>query len=404
VRNRYLDLLRAAAILRVIVYHLFGWPWLTILLPAMGVMFALAGSLMAASLDKRRPGTVITARLRRLLPPLWAFALIAVPAMIVGGWLHEDGDYPFSWARLVSWVIPISDPTGSDRGIDLWEPLWYLRAYLWFVLLSPLLYPIYRRIGWVAVAAPIAMLGLLDVTGFALPDAADTAMWDFVAYGACWIAGFAHHDGRLARTKPWVVLGASAVMGALALYWLRGHAGTEGFDLNDVPESQALWSLAFVLVVLRWQPRTTWLERIRPVRAAVTLLNARAVTIYLWHNVMIAVAWALLSYLALDDLGAFEEPVILVLVLVLTAAATVMFGWVEDLAARKRPRLFPTASAGLPTSPSDPAVPVPVIPQPTAADRGSHPVAGHRAGAVAQPVAQPLGQQPAQAGGRDTAT
>ena len=41
-RNRYLDLLRAAAIGRVIVYHLFGWPWLTIVLPAMGVMFALA--------------------------------------------------------------------------------------------------------------------------------------------------------------------------------------------------------------------------------------------------------------------------------------------------------------------------------------------------------------------------
>jgi peptidoglycan/LPS O-acetylase OafA/YrhL len=353
VRNRYLDLLRAAAILRVIVYHLFGWPWLTILLPAMGIMFALAGSLMAASLDQRKAGTVVTSRLRRLLPPLWAFALIAVPAMIVGGWLQEAGDHPFSWAKLAYWIVPLGDPSGSDRGIDLWEPLWYLRAYLWFVILSPLLYPIYRRIGWAAVAAPIVMLALLDKTGFTLPDTADAAMWDFVAYGACWIAGFAHHDGRLARTRPWAVLGAAAVLGATAMYWLQGHPGEEGFDLNDVPESQALWSLAFVLVVMRWQPTIHWLERVRPVGAAITLLNARAVTVYLWHNVMIAVAWPLLGYLALDDLGVLNGPVTLATVLVLTATVTMMFGWVEDLAARRRPRLFPTTSMGRPAPAAD---------------------------------------------------
>jgi peptidoglycan/LPS O-acetylase OafA/YrhL len=354
----------------VIVYHLFGWPWLTILLPAMGVMFALAGSLMAASLDKRGAGTVVTSRLRRLLPPLWAFGLIAVPLMIAGGWLQEDGDHPFSWSKVAFWLVPIGDPGGSERGIDLWEPLWYLRAYLWFVVLSPLLYPIYRRIGWAAVAAPIVLLAVLDKTGFALPDVADTAMWDFVAYGACWIAGFAHHDGRLARTKPWAVLGAALVMGGAALYWLRGHPGEDGFDLNDVPESQALWSLAFVLVVMRWQPTTDWLERVRPVKATVTLLNARAVTIYLWHNVMIAVAWPLLGYLALDDLGPLNAPVTLTTVLVLTAAVTMMFGWVEDLAAQRRPRLWPATSA----SPSTRRVP--------AADASETPTA---AGSVAAP-------------------
>jgi peptidoglycan/LPS O-acetylase OafA/YrhL len=349
VRNRYLDLLRAAAILRVIVYHLFGWPWLTILLPAMGVMFALAGSLMAASLDKRGAGTVVTSRLRRLLPPLWVFGLVAVPLMIAGGWRGEDGEHPFSWAQLGFWVLPIGDPTGSDRGIDLWEPLWYLRAYLWFVLLSPLLYPIYRRIGWAAVAAPIVLLALLDKTGFSLPDVADTAMWDFVAYGACWIAGFAHHDGRLTRTKGWMVITGALAMGAAALYWLQGHPGADGMDLNDVPESQALWSLAFVLVVMRWQPATAWLERSGPVNAAVTLLNNRAVTIYLWHNVMIAVAWPLLGYLALDDLGLLDGPVTLVAVLLLTAGATVAFGWVEDLAARQKPRFWPVTSGRRPT-------------------------------------------------------
>jgi hypothetical protein len=36
----------------VIVYHSLGLAWLTVAFPAVGLMFALAGSLMAASLDR----------------------------------------------------------------------------------------------------------------------------------------------------------------------------------------------------------------------------------------------------------------------------------------------------------------------------------------------------------------
>ena len=50
------------------LYHLFGWAWLPLVFPSMGVMFALAGSLMARSL-KRPAWSVIRGRLRRLLPP-----------------------------------------------------------------------------------------------------------------------------------------------------------------------------------------------------------------------------------------------------------------------------------------------------------------------------------------------
>jgi hypothetical protein len=349
VRNRYLDLLRAAAIVRVIVYHLFGWPWLSILLPAMGIMFALAGSLTAASLDKRAAGQVITSRLRRLLPPLWLLAAIAVPAMLYLGWPQEEGgDEPLSW-KLGLWLLPVGDPPGSSRGIDVWEPLWYIRAYLWFVLLSPLMYLAYKKTGWAAVAAPIVLIAVLDKTDFALPwGRADTAMWDFATYGACWIAGFAHHDGRLARIRPGLVVAASAVLGLAALYWLRGHPPESGWDLNDVSESQALWSLAFVLLALRWQPDMAWLQRNPRLDGVVNLLNARAVTIYLWHNIAIAAIWPVLTVLALDDLGDLDGPTDLVASLVLTVGAVVAFGWVEDLAARRRPALWPTKGASRP--------------------------------------------------------
>ncbi|AGL18467.1 acyltransferase [Actinoplanes sp. N902-109] len=372
-RNRYLDLLRAAAIVRVVVYHLFGWPWLSILLPAMGIMFALAGSLTAASLDKRPARRVVQSRLRRLLPPLWLLGLITVPAMLLTGWAAQDGgDHPWSW-KLALWVLPLGDPPGSHQGIDVWEPLWYIRAYLWFVLLSPLLYLAWKKIGWFAVAGPLLLLAALDKTGFELPfGRADAALWDFVTYGACWIAGFAHHDGRLHRLRTGVVWAVALVLGGAALYWLHGHPGEGGYDLNDVAEAQALWSLAFVLLVLHRQPDMTWLSHLRPVDRAVSLLNNRAVTVYLWHNIAIAAIWPVLTVLTLDDLdGGLEGPVSLAMTLALTAVAVLAFGWVEDLAARRPPRLWPAAAPARPAPPvPEPAPPGPAAAVPAPPDHG----------------------------------
>jgi len=147
-RDRYLDLLRSIALVRVVVYHLFGWAWLTVLFPSMGVMFALAGSLMARSLNRPAIG-VIKGRIRRLLPPLWAFSAVALTLMFAGGWnILKDPDHGGTWGLidLVNYVVPLGAPpfpwhVGSKSGLleDTWAvqaagPLWYLRAYLWFVI------------------------------------------------------------------------------------------------------------------------------------------------------------------------------------------------------------------------------------------------------------------------------
>ncbi|MCM4084410.1 acyltransferase family protein [Paractinoplanes hotanensis] len=348
-RNRYLDLLRAAAIIRVITYHLYGWPWLSVLLPAMGIMFALAGSLTAASLAKRQARQVVTARLRRLLPPLWLLGLVAVPVMLAAGWTAETGgEHPFNPVTLVYWIVPVGDPPGSDLAVDVWEPLWYLRAYLWFVLLSPLLFALWRRAGLATLGLPLLLMAVLEVSGLTLPEAADAGLWDFATYGGCWIAGFAHHDGRLARIRPWLAYPVALAMGSVAIWWASSSGN---WDLNDFPEAQALWSLGFVLVVLRWQPPMGWLARAGPLNNAVTLINGRAVTIYLWHNIAITAVWPVLTLLALDNVDERLSSVLALLVtLLLTALAVLVFGWAEDLAARRRPRLWPSTSVPAGTS------------------------------------------------------
>jgi peptidoglycan/LPS O-acetylase OafA/YrhL len=115
-----------------------------------------------------------------------------------------------------------------------------------------------------------------------------------------------------------------------------------------------------VLIVLRWRPPMGWLAGVGPLDRFVTLINSRAVTIYLWHNTAIAAVWPVLAMLTLDDLNeAWGAAAGLLAALLLTSLAVLAFGWAEDLAARRRPRLWPdvTAPAVAPAQkPPDPPI------------------------------------------------
>ena len=89
-----------------------------------------------------------------------------------------------------------------------------------------------------------------------------------------------------------------------------------------------------------------WLEHRRSLTAVVNLLNARAVTIYLWHNIAIALSFPVGDYLQVWRVG---DTLIMAgyfaVALVLLAVAVAALGWVEDLAARRRVRLLPLSPA-----------------------------------------------------------
>ena len=361
-RDRYLDLLRTIALLRVVIYHIFGWAWLTILFPSMGVMFALAGSLMARSLGRPAPG-VIRGRIRRLLPPMWVFALVVVPMMFALSWQPVKSEGAWWFIKLAWYVFPVGAPpfpwsSGDQAGLleDTWAvqaagPLWYIRAYIWFVLASPLLLRAFRRLPWATLLAPLGLTAVIGTGLVTIPGETGNALSDFAVFGSCWILGFAHHDGLFKDVPRYLTVSVASIVMGFGLWWASGHLTEDGWDLNDIPLAQATWSLGFCVILLQYAP--SWQElpgRLARFDRLVTLANNRAVTIYLWHNLLILATIPLLDLLweipYVDaHLGSAVEAgytlLMTLLIWPLIALMIVAVGWVEDVAAKRRPRLWP---------------------------------------------------------------
>ncbi|GED86710.1 acyltransferase [Streptomyces sp. 6-11-2] len=369
-RDRYLDLLRSIALVRVVAYHLFGWAWLSVLFPSMGVMFALAGSLMARSLN--RPAlSVIKSRVRRLLPPLWVFSALMLGILFVQGWSPAKdpdlGGHLWGPISVFNYLVPIGAPPyplsiGSESGLleSSWAdqaagPLWYLRAYLWFVLASPLLLWAFRRVPWATLLFPLALTAVVGTGLVTIPGETGNAVQDFAVYGSCWVLGFAHNNGMLKQIPRYAAVSGAAALMAFGLWWASGHLGSEGWDLNDIPLAQATWSFGIVVILLQYSPSWQTLPgRLAKWDKLITLSNNRAVTIYLWHNLLIMATVPILDlaydlpFMQSDAASSWLDSTELfwqfVLVWPLIGLAILSVGWVEDLAAKRKPRLWPNGA------------------------------------------------------------
>jgi peptidoglycan-N-acetylglucosamine deacetylase len=353
-RDRFLDLLRLISVLRVVALHtatkppVIYLPWIQWIFPGMPEVFFVSGAVTAAALRKRGAGGVVIKRLRRLLPPYYVYAAVALGVMYVTDARSAAPDASLDRGDWLSFLFPVVRPTGSVTRVVLWGHLWFLTSFLWVLTLSPLLHWLYRK-------AKLWSL-LVHLLAFALVISAQKFGWfpvrseyiDIAMFGWFFQLGFAYDDGTLQHLNPrkHFCLG----LGLLAMGWLvaeriepiwRKPVGS--LKPNELYSS----STAHFLVGAGWMflafaarvPITNWLSQHRA--RAVDVVTQRTYTLFIWGPAANAVAMA-----ASRKVGGAEGNIGVYL---LVTAATLcglllLFGWIEDWASSRKPRLLPVVT------------------------------------------------------------
>jgi peptidoglycan/LPS O-acetylase OafA/YrhL len=341
-RDRSMDFLRAASITAVVFGHWFiainHWQggvirstsaigvtpglWLfTWVFQVMPVFFFVGGFANLVAHDSaRRKGRSMWAfirdRLERLLRPsivflgLWAIVQIVLHIADIGA-----ATGPRLWGDTT--LLRGMRPPGATIPFG---PLWFLGVYLVVVVIAPLTIRLHRRFGlWV----PLLMaLGAVAVDLVAFSSGVWGWRWLNVAFVLLFPhqLGHAYADGTLARwprRRFWaMVIGGLAGLVALTTPWLfrlLGEARFEWFPgIGHYPKSLlgtdveavsnaypptvcfllgGVWTLGAVLLL---KPRLDrWLQRERPWRFTI-VVNARIMTLFLWHMTAFLLALLLL--------------------------------------------------------------------------------------------------------------
>ncbi|HEY8018076.1 MAG TPA: acyltransferase [Actinomycetota bacterium] len=342
-RNRWVDFLRAASIVAVVLGHwmigIIAWDggiirttsaigvtpllWLaTWFLQVMPIFFFVGGfsNLVAYDATRRRGAsswTFIRGRIDRLLRPSLVFLGVWAVVMVI---LHlsntgtQAGPPIWGDTRLLRGVLPpgATVPFG---------PLWFLAVYLVVVSVSPWTVALHRRFGmWVSLTMALGAAAV-DVIAFGFGHPA--LRWANVAFILLFPhqMGHAYADGTLERW-PRRAFWAMVVGGLFALFvltnpdvfrWIGGDARFTWFPgIGHYPKSLlgtdvelvsnaypptvpfllgGIWSIGAVML-LRERGRA-WLEHPRPWKVTI-YLNSIIMTLFLWHMTAYLIAILLL--------------------------------------------------------------------------------------------------------------
>ncbi|GAB2958712.1 acyltransferase family protein [Micromonospora polyrhachis] len=367
-RERYLDLLRAVAIVAVVLGHwlitvigpdrrgqltghsaLPDLPWahpITWIVQVLPVFFFVGGYANAASLTSRRRkgGTALDwllDRSGRLLRPTTTLLLVLAAASVGARLLGAEP----AQIRTAVWFATI--------------PLWFLAAYLVVVALTPPMYALYRRYGFAVPVVLVVLVAAGDLARLRGPEALASGNFLF-GWLAIHQVGFAWRDERprLARPRVAVPLLLGGLV-ALVLLTVVGPYPTSMINIpgerlhNMSPPSLALLAAATFqlgLALLLRDPAERWLHRPRP-WLVVVALNAVVLTIFLWHVsavVLLAGGLHAVDLLPTPAVGTlawwlWRIPWLLALMVVLTGLVAI-FGPIEARSGRRpdtRPRWLP---------------------------------------------------------------
>jgi fucose 4-O-acetylase-like acetyltransferase len=371
-RNRYADLLRVLAIFLVVLGHWLltsisyrggqlsgvsamdgiGWSaWPTLLFQVMPVFFLVGGYANALSWTRHQArGATWTSWVRhraiRLLRPTTVFVAVMVTAVAAGGLAGAD---PAELA-LAGWGVALQ--------------LWFLPVYLLLIALTPALHAAHRR--WGLAVPAVLVLGAAGVDagllGARLPGIGYANY--LLVWGTMHQWGFAWQDGTLTRRgpgrwrwRPWALAAGGAVTLGGLLAWGPfevNMVGTAGGRVNNtIPPSVALLAFAAAQagLLLAAEPVMSRLLARGRLWRAVSWLNDRVLTVYLWHMVpVVVVAVALyptgvLGQPAVGSAGwwALRLAWIAALAVILTPAAIFLARFERPL--RRRPDRAPEAPA-----------------------------------------------------------
>jgi len=359
-RNRAIDAIRALAILAVVIGH-----WL------MSIVYLEDGEVATRGLLGLREWTHLAT---------WPFQVIPV-IFVAGGyanavsWRHARAEHTTYavWLRnrmrrlssplvplLACWLVavPVLQWAGVEQDLMRWAdrasmvPLWFFTAYVLVMVLTPLTLGLWDRLGWGSVAAGLAVAGAGDAVGLRLDSLELAVLNALVVWLTVHQIGYAWRDGRLARPGvPLLMAG-----GGLLVLWLLVYPGPYqvsmvGVDAPGIDNARparvtlAALGVAYAGVLSLLAPLLDRACCQRPVWTAVVGVNARIMTIYIWHLTATGIV-----VLAAPHVGppGFEEtpgsvewwwsrPQWILVLALLTTALVLVFGRFERHDARPGP-------------------------------------------------------------------
>jgi hypothetical protein len=231
-------------------------------------------------------------RLTRPVVPLLVFWLVATPlAPLVG--LDDD------WLRIAS--------------VTSLVPTWFLATYVVIVAVTPLSLSAWGRWGVRAPLIGLVTACLVDLWSIRTGSTAVGALNLVLVFGTLEMVGFAWADGWFSERRRAVACSVGGLAATALLVWLGPYGmsmvGVSGHGLNNTypPRATVLFLGLFLAGgAIAAEP---WLARLvadpRRWRATVAL-EARLMTIYLWHLTALGLLGA--AALALGGFGLTHHP------------------------------------------------------------------------------------------------
>ena len=275
-RDAALDGLRALAILRVITWHASGWSWTTWVISSVPAMFVVTGALLARSLQKGSAFHVLWKRFKRLLVPLWCYSIVVYALSLY---------FQVRTSAVWTFFLPFNQPTSLIASQWFTSAMWYLRAYVWVLVLAPFIYALTRR--WKSLIPAVGIVAVVafgiwntDTTGFSW------AVGDILLYSTCTAAGMAWlvHGRPSARTLHF----AAVAFLAAACGWLLYRQPLDGVVNND--HVLHLFVGGFWTALLLHFPNTL---SSFSTTAVSRFLNKYPLSVYLWHSMAAWFFWQL---------------------------------------------------------------------------------------------------------------